>query len=329
MSLLSTFADLLKPAPPPDPVVLAALGRIDELVDPVLRAAGNFQRQLADPVRHALDYCDELVGGLPGPLEISHRAFAVDPLVHALFATADDIHQMLGRSQAVRDFLEQPCSLEADHFYAMFAARRLEKHQLGLAQQGDVIRNDVPQTVVYFSSQTLTEPNCQLQRTLLALRCKAFDSLLHSFHAHVEALRRERDGLRQDLAQERNQLAHPRIGDAVLTQGIATRHIAELDAHLRLTAESLMPEHLLPALANHLRQPEPALRLTPVSIAVDRLGVVHDQAGDDENVHTLNFPEFTARDRRLHLAMLARIDRAEAQAAVDLVRDQQHRFLII
>ena len=46
-------------------------------------------------------------------------------------------------------------------------------------------------------------------------------------------------------------------------------------------------------------------------------------------VHTLNFPELTARDRRLHLAMLARISRDEALEAVEMVRDQLHRFMLI
>lgn len=329
MSLFSALSDLLRPAPPPPPEVGAALARVGELVDPLLRSVGSFETRLAEPVGHALDYCERLVGTLPGPLEISHRAFANDPLVHALFATADDIPQMLGRSQAIRDFLEQPYSHEADHFYAMFAARRQEKHQLGLAQQGELIRNDVPQTVLYFSSQTLIEPNCQLDSTRHGLRDKAFDSLLHTFHAHVEALRHERDGLRSDLAQQRSHLA--RLGGSGNSpeKSVATRQLAELDQQLRVAAESLMPEHLLPALADYLSCPECALRLTPVSITVDRLGVVHDRDSEDINVHTLNFPELTARDRRLHLATLARIERAEAQAAVERVRDQQHRFIIL
>ena len=329
MSLFSALSDLLRPAPPPPPEVGAALARVGELVDPLLRSVGSFETRLAEPVGHALDYCERLVGDLPGPLEISHRAFANDPLVHALFATADDIPQMLGRSQAIRDFLEQPYSHEADHFYAMFAARRQEKHQLGLAQQGELIRNDVPQTVLYFSSQTLIEPNCALDNTRLGLCGKAFDSLLHTFRAHVEALRHERDGLRSDLARERSHLALLHAGNDKPAQAVATRHVSELDDQLRTTAESLMPEHLLPALVDYLQRPELALRLTPVSIAVDRLGVEYAPGEDNDNVHTLNFPELTARDRRLHLAMLARIRREEAQTAVDRMRDQQHRFMII
>lgn len=329
MSFLSSVADFLKPAPPPDPSLHKALDRVAELVDPVLKITPGFERKLAAPLQHALGYCDGLVAALPGPIDINRHAFATDPLIHALFATADDIDQMLGRSQAVRDYLATPCSWESDYFYAMFAARRQEKRQLGLARQGDVIRSDVPQTILYFSDQTLIEPNCQLETTRHSLRCKALESLLHAFRSHLDALRHERDGLRADASVERAHLTVLRGTSGGPAYEVGTRHLAELDKQLRERADALMPEHLLDTLANYLRSPEPALRLTPVSITVDRLGVVRQDAPDDANLHTLNFPELTARDRRLHVAMLAKISRDEAFEAVEMVRDQQHRFMLI
>ena len=108
-----------------------------------------------------------------------------------------------------------------------------------------------------------------------------------------------------------------------------TRHLAELDARLREKAASLLPQALLAALADYLRQPEASLTLSSVRITLDRLGVVSEQTGDDINLHTLRFPEFRGRDKRNYMAMLARIRRDEAQAAVDLVQDQRRRFMII
>ena len=329
MSFFSAVSELLHPAPAPDENVRRALDRVCELVDPLLRTVGSFEKKLSGPVHYALGYCDGLVASLPGPVEISRPAFSNDPLIHSLFATATDIDQMLGRSQAIRDYLAEPCSWEDDYFYAMLAARRQEKKQLGMAQQGDVIRNDVPQTVLYFSGQTLIEPNCQLEATLHGLRCKTFESLLHTFRSHVEALRGERDGLRADVTEERNHITVLNGHSSKQAYDCATRHLAELDAQLRAKAESLMPEHLIDALADYLMSPEPALRLTPVSLTVDRLGVIQNVPADDASVHTITFPELTARDRRLHLAMLARISRDEALEAVEMVRDEQHRFMII
>lgn len=329
MSFLSAVSELLHPAPPPSAAVQTVLDRIGEIVAPMLKADPAFERHLAAPVEYALGYCDGLIAGLPGPIEIGQHSFASDPLVHALFATADDIHQMLGRSQAVRDYLADPACYGCDHFYALFAARRQEKNQLGMRVQGDVIQSDVPQRVLYFSDQTLVEPSAALEHTLRGLQRQAVDSLLLSFRDHIEALRAEREGLRSDLSVERAHLTVLRGRNDGPEYRVHTRHIAEIDLRLRSAAHALMPEHLVAALADFLHSPETSLNLTPVSISIDRMGVVCAADSGHGEVHTINFPELNARDRRHYLVMLARINRDEAMAAVAQVRDQQHRFLLI
>jgi len=329
MSLFSAVADFLKPAPTPGPEALKALDRVAELVDPMLKSASGFERHLAFPVEHALGYCAGLVAAFPGPVDINRQAFASDPLVHALFATADDIAQMLGRSQAIRDFLAETHSWDDEFFYALFAARRQEKKQLGIVRQGDLIQNDVPQTVVYFHDQTLIEPSCKLETTCENLRARGLESLLLTFHEHVESLRSEREGLRADAAVERAHLTVLRGKTPGPEHQVHTRQLAELDARLREKAEVLMPDQLLDALAEFLGAPENSLRLAPFSVTLDRLGIVTDQSANDPNVHALNFPELRGRDKRQYMVMLARIRRDEAREAVELVRDQQRRFMLI
>lgn len=327
MSLLSVLTDLLQPAAPPDPEVRAATERVIAMVDPVVRAAPGLANHLVHAVGHALGYCEGLVAALPGPVDINRQAFGRDPLVHALFATANDIDAMLGRSQAVRDFLERPECWSSDEFHALLAARRQQKRQFGMAQQGDIIHNDVAQEVLYFSDQTLIEPCCDPSRTRARLRAKALESLLTTFNAHVAQLRLERDSLQADARAEHQQLAGRQSKKA--DDGPLHRHVAELDRQLRENFEALMPEHLAEALIDFLSHPESALRLTPVVIHVDRLGVVHEATDGDPQIQTLSFPELFTRDRRQHLATLVRISREEALAAVAASRDQQKRYILI
>lgn len=330
MGLLSALANAFKPAPPPDPATVKALERIGELVDPILKAAPGFEHKLAAPVHHSLGYCEGLVAGLPGPVDIGRHTFGTHPLVHALFATPDDIGAMLGNSQAVRDYLETSESWASDHFYALLAARRMEKRQFGMAIQGDVIQSDIPQTVLYFSDHLLVEPHADLDGTRLFLRKAAFDSLLKSFHAHVEALRLEKASLSADCSVERAHLTVLRSQADGREFTVHTRRLQELDAHLRQVAESLMPEQLEEALAAYLLNPEVALRLDPVTINVDRLGVLADpESADPAAVDTISFPELCGRDRRRHLVMLVRINREEARLAVEALLDRKNRFLII
>ncbi|MCK6390592.1 MAG: hypothetical protein L6Q40_06160 [Azonexus sp.] len=327
MSFLSVLADLLKPAAPPDPEVSAATERVIAMVDPMVRAAPGLAHHLVHAVSHALGYCEGLVAALPGPIEINRQAFGRDPLVHALFATAADIDAMLGRSEAVQQFLERPECWAMDYFHALLAARRQQKRQFGLAQQGEMIRSDVPQEILYFSDQTLIEPCCDEARTRARLRAKALESLLTTFNAHVADLRLARDSLRADAWSEHQQLAHwvSTAPDPAPRQ----RRVAELDQQLQENANALMPEHLAEALIDFLDHPEAALSLTPIHIRVDRLGIVHPEASSDPQIQTLSFPELSTRDRRQHLATLVRISRDEALAAVATARDHQKRYILI
>ncbi|MFO1404132.1 MAG: hypothetical protein U1E96_06100 [Azonexus sp.] len=326
MGLLSAIAGMLHRTPPADTGTRLALARIGELVDPLLTVAPDFDSHLKSPVDCALGYCEGLVDSLPGPHTVDSRAFVSDPLVHALFATADDIRGMLGRSQAVRDYLANPECRRSDSFYALLAARRQEKKQLGPALQGDTLRANVPQTVLYFTDHTLVEPHCELHETRQALRASAYDSLLRNFHAHLEGLRIERAETQGDSTSERAHLALLKGSTPGPEYAVHTRRLAELDAHLRSVAAALEPEPLVRALAEFLLAPELSLALQPYTVALDRMGVVTQTAGAGD---TLSFPELIARDKRRYMVTLVRVARAQAEEAVASVLDFRHRFVII
>lgn len=328
MSFLSTLAGFFH-SPPADPVIERALARITELVDPQLINTPRFARLLTPAVQYALGYCNGLVDALPGPLEIERRAFATDPLVHALFATANDIDQMLGKSQAVRDYLHEDESRAGGHFYALFAARRREKHQLGLEAHGETIQAEVPQTVLYFSDHTLTEPAASLDAARQRLRLATFDSLLKTFRAHLDERRAERDGMRSHLSAERGHLTVLRDKGAGTEVFIQTRRLEALEEQLRALADALQPDAVLRALAAFLQAPEGSLSLETCSVKVDRMGVLAHDDAELENAETLEFPELIARDRRRYLVTLARVDNIEARRSVKEAIDLQRRYVVI
>ena len=247
MSLISSIADFLKPAPPPTPggdarrsSGSAKSGRPDAQVVVGFRA----------PARAAARARAGLLRGtgrgLPGPIDIDREAFAGDPLVHALFATADDIDQMLGRSQAVRDF----------HRLAGKPGKRLflrtvrrpppaEEATRHRPARATCIQGDVPQVVVYFADQSLVEPHCDLAVAQESAARRSMESLLMTFREHVDALRLERDGLRADASMERAHLTVLRGKTPGGDVALHTRHLDDLEARLRDKAESLMPDQIL------------------------------------------------------------------------------------
>lgn len=141
MGILSGLGRWLGPRPAPEAAVREAIGRALDAVDPRLKAVPDYERRLAPAVSHALRHCEALADEMPGPVEIGVRAFGADPLVHAMFATAGDIADMLGRSRAVREFLADPDNIAREEFFALLGMRHREKTATGLALNGDVVQH--------------------------------------------------------------------------------------------------------------------------------------------------------------------------------------------
>lgn len=327
MNLLATLTSWLAPAPEPDAAVRAGLGRVGELVGGGLAAENDFERRLAGPVAHAQAYCSGLVETLPQAIDVDRQAFSADPLVHALFASADDIAATIGRSAALREFVDEPAAWQHEHFHALLAARRHGKQVLGVASQGSVIATDVPQCLLYFSEHTMVLPAVDASTAQAVQRAAAFDSLLQTFADHVAAAREERKQLTLEREMEKARM-YGRRGRPEAE--CLTRRIAELDDCLRRKADALLPAQLLRALADFLMQPEQALHLDPVDLLVDRRGAMAtDGMAAGSDAVGIRFMEAIGRDRRRHVVQPVRLRCDEARAAFTRARELRDRLLVL
>jgi hypothetical protein len=331
MNLFATLAAWFAPDPPPDEAVQAGLRRISEVLGPVLAAERDFERRLSGPLRHALAYCAALEEALPASVDIDRAAFADNPLVHALFASADDIGAVLGRSPALRDYLSEAQAWTHDHCHALMAARRHEKRVLGVARHGNMLSADMPQSLLYFSDHMLVLPAADQATARLRLRAAAFDSLLTSFAEHLERVRKTREAtqVERELEKVRLQSLRGRHADP----GEVARHcrlLADLDARLRESADALLPTPLLGALADFLQAPEQVLSLSPVTLQVDRSGVLGDDPLSSNGASAqVSFMELTSRDRRRHVVVPVRLRCDEARLAVALAQEERERMFLI
>lgn len=309
----------LSPPPRLDAATRALIDRTVSAIDPLWRSLPGLERKLAPAATRAFDYCQRLARAIPGPIPISRAAFATEPLVHALFASADDIDTMLARSQCVRTHLVHLDGLESGQCCALLGMRHREKTSLGAQMQGEVIRLDEPQKLLYFTDHTLAEPSRDLEAAHRHLAERMFDGLLKGFVAHVAEVRAERQLLSEEQAVAR---AFGAGDDA------HTRRQSELQARLRDAADALQPVRLIETLTEYLSTPEASLRLEPVQLSVDRGGVIAAAPDPAAHVDTLRFVELTARDLRRWVVMIVRIDRDEARAAVARL-DEARRHIVI
>lgn len=317
MGILSGLGRWLRAAPPPDEALRGAIEQAVATVDPLLKTVSGYQRKLAPAVARALEHCAALADAIPGPIDINQRAFGADSLVHALFAAPGDIGDMLGKSRELRDFIADPAQCPADEFFALLGMRRREKSVTGMALQGGVLQNDVPQRLLYFADHTLGELGGDHDTTRLRLRAAAFDSLARGFAACVAELRQQRHDARTAWAMEQASAAAGRSERGQV-----------LEDRQRQAIASLTPESMLNAFAEWLAAPEAHLYLKPTEVTVDRMGVISGNPAAGGNFTTLSFPELVARDRRHWIVLVARISRQDAREA--LLRQQQaNRYLII
>ena len=289
-----------------------------DLVDKTLALVPGFAARLAGPVAHAREFCARLVDALPPPITIDRQSFASDSLVHALFATANDIGAVLAASGQVRAYLAEPRLRQDDSFFALMAARRVDKKVLGVALQGEIVVTDVPQTLLQFSNQTVILPAEDPSLVRDAFLNAAFDGLLLTFAEHLAHAREVYGLLRTECEMERacqrGQLKNTAFPE---------RRIAALDERLQQQFQSLQPEGIIAELADFLMQPEQALSLDPVQLWVTRRGVVQEGATYDADAAPIRFTELKSRDRRRHLVLPVCIRYDEAWEALVHAKEAQ------
>jgi hypothetical protein len=294
------------------------LRRVAALVDKTLVAAPGFTVRLAEPVAHARKFCAQLVDALPPTVTIDRQSFASDPLVYALFASADDIGAVLAASGQVRDYLASPQSRQEGSFVALMAARRVDKRVFGVALQGEIVTTDVAQTLLQFSNQTVILPADDPDSARDTFLDATFDSLLLTFAGHLARLREDYKSLRIEREVERaRQCSQPTGTGAAFPE----RCIATLDERLQQQFQSLQPEAIIAELADFLMQPEQALSLDPVRLWVTRRGVIQEADSHDADASPILFMELKSRDRRRHLVLPVRVRCDEARRALAHVRE--------
>lgn len=245
----------------PESLIEMAIERAVDGTDSRLRLVPGYRKRLREPVIHAIDQVVALVDGIPAPVAAGPDGYRNDFRLAALFASAEDMLQVLGRDWALSEYLSGTEGRGAGSVNALLMARREERNILGMDLVGDQVRRDVAQVSVSFSGHHLLEPRVSEEESRRFLKRRAFDHLLALALAEIAEARVERADLKRqhDLlarklqAMKRGTLSfdRPDAGeadeaglqaelDAVSRQLQALGADAHvLEAHLKVVAERL------------------------------------------------------------------------------------------
>lgn len=291
-----------------DGVVERCLEHAVDIIDPKLRIDSAYQRHLREPVARLLRHAEQFAAQVPGPIELGRHEYAADPLVHALFGSADELPRVLGQSIALRDYLEGAPPDESG-VYAVMGVRRGEKKVLGVELQGDVIHRDVPQSIVYFSAHTLVGPSTTEADTRRFLARSAFESVAKRLADEITKQRGERKELRAERAMLRAQ-ARSSADEAL------RKKLSDLEYRLRALGAKLQPKAVRDRIAALMSHPELLLRLETTTERLTRMGV-RAGPGSTDSADTIAFPELVGRDRRRWVVVLVHLPKEELGPALE------------
>ncbi len=121
--------------------------QVVEVADPYIRQAKRYHNVLRDPITGSMNYCTSIVDALPGPVELSRKGYHADPLVKSLFASPEELEEVIRISPEVQAYKGRGTEGEVT---AMLSMTSHEKTIFGHQQKGDLVMRGVAQRAVSF-----------------------------------------------------------------------------------------------------------------------------------------------------------------------------------
>ncbi|MFO7709967.1 MAG: hypothetical protein R6V84_17510 [Desulfobacterales bacterium] len=263
--------------------LLAAVETAAGLVDPKIRWVTGYRRKLKPAVARTLEYADELIAKIPGPIIAHPDRWDHDPLLRAVFSTPEEILLTLKSHPKAREFLEASAGAP---FCALLTMTREERSVFGVQLEGDTVRRDVRRTAVNFVDLRLLAPapleeqtREHLRRRTLTILCSTAMGRILALRARAHDLGEQRELLQIKLKireSSRKDISALMCGSEACDAGFVrtqealeeiSREIDAAKAELGGPAECL--EHVLRILSHpeeHLWVEPLRLRLTPLGL---------------------------------------------------------------
>ena len=334
--LQSLFTGVNQPSKFDKELMLRGIERVVDGTDPRLRAVSHYRRKLWEPVECTIDFVVTFVNALPPAITADRQGYMTDPRLRALFASPEHLREILSFSDGTRNYLKQASDPLPTELYAGLGAVRVQKNTLGIEMDGEILRRDVPQTVVNFYDHRLIFPTDNELDARRELMRRAADYLIETALQRLTASRVQKTQLEQQqrklLQQKADLLKKAQVGFESLTDPPVTepvdlnaleQQLQDLEAELsKIRADSATLDHHLAKVAATLNQPEKYLKLEAVSLTLDHANTI--VSSDSSRIaHPMTFQEIVMGDDRRITALFVRFPSSELLPQLDFFREAQ------
>ncbi|SFI17457.1 hypothetical protein [Nitrosomonas sp. Nm34] len=307
----------------PEDLIEQAIDRAVEGTDQRIRAIGQYRKRLHQPVEFAVAHVIALVDALPAPVEISSRAFGLDPLLRTFFVSTDHLREVLGSFKTLRNYLANLTEPLPEQIFGLLSMDMEERKGFGMELVGDSLRRDVLQVTVNFSHHRYLGPTSNEMDTRRELKKRAFDFLIEKALERIaceRSKRRELDHQWHLLKQKLNTMKAGNWGLDLMSADHEQQHpdLATLEAEIEAIERELgqfHTDHLgleesLASVIDILSYPAAWLASREIRLHLDSMGIkIQDSstASCKEIVLTEIFSG-TAERRIVLLGHIARTD---------------------
>lgn len=301
----------------------ALSGAIDQVVKasaPVMCTFRDCRQDLRSPVEKALDYIQNAIDAIPGPVSLTPENWDRDPLLHALFVDVEEIKALLQRNRRLRTFFADP---QASRAFALLTASKMERTLFGTIMQDGIMRRDVPQTAVEFHDHRIVDPSTAETATRRALKDRTLNALVTQVLERLLEIRALKDELKeqQRMLSIKFKIQQTRANglDALKTDDVASelgppaspQALVDIERQIHdLGAEADSPDEYLRQLTAVLSAPHQAVTVTPVTLRLNWMGVKQSgaSASDGRDIH---LAEVEFQDRLKRAAVFVTIARQD------------------
>jgi hypothetical protein len=289
-----------------DPLVQTT-DRMVQIADPVIRQARRYRQVLRDPIAGAMAYFRSLSEGLPGPFVLDRSRYYDDPTVKALFASPDELDEVLRLSPAVNTLRKQG---QRGQMMAMMTMVQNERTIFGHQQEGEMLLREVRQQAISFSDHRIVGPAVDpdqtregiVQRGLEVLATVAMEQIttLRSKKAELEGQREYLKGMVKILGGRSHRQELFAVPTAKNREELhkVEQMLVEVEQQWETVRQQIaLPEQSLTALATIMGEPEKMLTARTQRLRLDWKGIrVDDVPGSEGNEITL--AEFSMEEVR-------------------------------
>ena len=245
MGLTNTPAAMARSTPESQLVLSHAIATVAKTVDEKILALPGSRDQLLPAIEHAIAYYEGVIAGIPGPVAVSTARHGSDPVLAAMFPSAQDITVGLGRSIAVRNSINWFVENKHERVFAVMGTRQ----RPGGANTG---LTDHTFRSLGASERDARECLCEA----------AFTSLVNAFASRLKERQREWRQLHADRPPQFGE-TRPPATPTPPNSGPSPQQQEIFSRYLDPAGNELNPQDGLTALIEWLRTPEAQMRIGP------------------------------------------------------------------